>query len=319
MIEVRNLTKKYGDRFAIQDLNFTIKKGEVVGFLGPNGAGKTTTMKIITGFMSPTTGSVRVGGFDVFENPIEVKRKIGYLPETPPVYTDMYVKEYLYYVACLKQLPYRERKKAVDLAIQKTNLEEVQNRLIHNLSKGFKQRVGLAQAVLSSPQVLILDEPTVGLDPRQVAEIRNMIRSLKGDHTLVLSTHILSEVKLTCEKVIILHQGRIAVEDSLSDLADNFFKNKGGMSKQKITLRVRKDSEALVSSLKKMDGVFSVERDSQRHFIEMETRPGEDIVEAVSNHVSKQGGGLLELNASGGDLEALFIEITSDEALQKSS
>lgn len=312
MIEVRNLTKKYGDRFAIQNLNFHLKKGEVVGFLGPNGAGKTTTVKIVTGFMSPTTGSVKVGGFDVFENPVEVKKQIGYLPETPPVYGDMYVRDYLYYVTCLKQLPYRERKKAVDVAIQKTNLGEVQNRLIQNLSKGFKQRVGLAQAVIANPQVLILDEPTVGLDPRQVAEIRKMIQSLRGDHTLILSTHILSEVKLTCEKVIILHRGRIVAEDGLSDLAKNFFKKKGGFEKQKITLRVRRDSEDLISGLKKIEAVFKVERNANRHCIEVEAQPGEEVVETISSYISKEKGGLLELSSSGGDLEALFIEITSD-------
>lgn len=319
MIEVKGLTKKYGNRKAIQDLNFSVKKGEVVGFLGPNGAGKTTTMKIITGFMSPSEGSVTVGGLDVFEHPIEVKKQIGYLPEAPPLYDDMYVKEYLLYVACLKQMPYEERKKAVKNAIEKINLGEVQNRLIKNLSKGFKQRVGLAQAIVANPKVLILDEPTVGLDPKQVAEIRKLIQSLRGDHTLILSTHILPEVKLTCEKVIILHQGRIAAEDDLSNLAKNFYKKRGGVSRQRIVLQVARESEALLSSLKGTEGVFEVKKSIGHNFIEVEARPGDDVVEEISAHVSSKKAGLLELTTSGGDLEALFIEITSEPALKESS
>ncbi|MBC7741300.1 MAG: ABC transporter ATP-binding protein, partial [Bdellovibrionaceae bacterium] len=203
MIEVHNLCKSYGDRQAIDHLNFKIEKGDVVGLLGPNGAGKSTTMKIITGFMAPTSGEARICGFDVFENPIEVKKRIGYLPETPPLYTEMTVQDYLHFVAELKLVDGAKIKGLVDRAIGKAQLSAVRSRLIRNLSKGFKQRVGIAQALVSDPEVLVLDEPTVGLDPKQVAEIRDLIKELRGEHTIILSTHILSEVQATCNKVII--------------------------------------------------------------------------------------------------------------------
>ena len=191
MIEVSHLTKKYGDRVAISDLSFTIEKGEVVGFLGPNGAGKSTTMKIITGFMAPSSGQAMVCGFDVFENPIEIKKRIGYLPETPPLYTDMLVEDYLKYVAQLKQVPDSKIKSYVGKVLEKTQLTSVRSRLIQNLSKGFKQRVGIAQALVSEPEVLILDEPTVGLDPKQVTEIRKLIRELQGEHTIFYGFRII--------------------------------------------------------------------------------------------------------------------------------
>ena len=311
MIEVRNLTKKYGERLAIDHLNFKVKKGEIVGFLGPNGAGKTTTMKIITGFMSPTSGSVKVDGLDVFEHPIEVKKKIGYLPEIPPVYGDMYVKDYLKYVACLKRVPSPLKRKALQSAIQKTGLEDVENRLIQNLSKGYKQRVGLAQAIISEPKVLILDEPTVGLDPRQVAEIRKLIQSLRGDHTLILSTHVLSEVKVTCEKIIILHEGKIAMEDSLSNLAENYFKKMVEKKHQMVSLRIKREMNKFLSSLKSLPGVLSVKKGLEENLIEMETDSGSDVLELISSHIVSNKGGLLELKASGLDLEDLFIDLTS--------
>jgi ABC-2 type transport system ATP-binding protein len=208
MIEIRELTKNYGPHTAIQGLNFTVNKGEVVGFLGPNGAGKTTTMKIITGFMAPTSGEVKIGGVDVFESPVEVKKRIGYLPETPPVYGDMTVRDYLKFVANLKDVPKAKLKSHVDDALAKTQLTTVAHRMIQNLSKGFRQRVGIAQALVSQPEILILDEPTVGLDPRQVAEIRDLLKALRGQHTIILSTHILPEVEATCERVIIINKGR---------------------------------------------------------------------------------------------------------------
>ncbi|MGE3760026.1 MAG: ABC transporter ATP-binding protein, partial [Pseudobdellovibrionaceae bacterium] len=210
MIEVTGLTKDYGPHRAIDHLNFKINKGEVVGFLGPNGAGKSTTMKIITGFMAPTSGYAKICGFDVFEDPIEVKKRIGYLPETPPVYTDMFVRDYLRFVAKLKLVEPSKVESYVENAIEKTNLQSVANRLIQNLSKGFKQRVGIAQALVSQPEVLVLDEPTVGLDPKQVAEVRDLIKELRGHHTIILSTHNLSEVQAICERVIIINRGKIA-------------------------------------------------------------------------------------------------------------
>ncbi|NTX01436.1 ABC transporter ATP-binding protein [Myxococcus sp. CA051A] len=219
MIEVQHLTKRYRDRVAIDDLTFSVEEGEILGFLGPNGAGKSTTMKILTGFLPPSEGVARVGGFDVFTHPLEVKRRIGYLPEAPPLYPDMTVHGYLKFVAALKRLPARELKGEVERVAGLTGVTHVLGRLIQNLSKGYKQRVGIAQALLGSPQVLILDEPTEGLDPAQRAEVRALIKSLAGKHTVILSTHILPEVTMTCEKVLILNQGRIVAYDDLRKLA----------------------------------------------------------------------------------------------------
>ncbi|NBT57740.1 ATP-binding cassette domain-containing protein, partial [bacterium] len=209
MIEVRNLTKKYGDRTAINQLNFSVARGEILGFLGQNGAGKTTTMKILTGFMPATSGTAAIGGFDVLENPFEVKKKIGYLPETPPIYPELLVLEYLSFVAELRGIPKLDRSKKIDKAIELCHLGDVRRRLIGNLSKGYRQRVGLAQALIHDPEVLILDEPTVGLDPKQVNEARGLIKNLRGEKTIIYSTHILSEVAATCDRIIVIDRGNI--------------------------------------------------------------------------------------------------------------
>lgn len=288
MIEVRGLSKSYGDRPAIRGLNFTVRKGEVVGFLGPNGAGKSTTMKIITGYMAPSAGEVRVAGFDVFENPIEVKKRIGYLPETPPVYHDMFVEDYLTFVARLKGVARDRVRPLVDGALEKTTLGEVRRRLIGNLSKGFKQRVGLAQALVSDPEILILDEPTVGLDPKQVAEMRQLIRRLKGQHTIVLSTHILPEVQASCEKVIIINQGGIVAEDSLEGLTRRM--SGGG---RVVTVRVRRGQEQMASGLKTLSGVRSVV--NQGNYLEIQTDPDESISEEIAGFLVGQNAGLLEM------------------------
>nr|BDT36011.1 ABC transporter ATP-binding protein [Myxococcus sp. MH1] len=219
MIEVQHLTKRYRDRVAIDDLTFSVEEGEILGFLGPNGAGKSTTMKILTGFLPASEGVARVGGFDVHRHPLEVKRRIGYLPETPPLYPEMTVESYLRFVASLKRLPSREQKTEVERVAALTGVTHVLGRVLANLSKGYKQRTGIAQALLGSPPVLILDEPTEGLDPAQRAEVRALIKSLAGKHTVILSTHILPEVTMTCEKVLILNQGRIAAYDDLRKLA----------------------------------------------------------------------------------------------------
>ena len=218
MIEVENLTKRYRDRSAIEGLSFRVNEGELLGFLGPNGAGKSTTMKILTGFLPPSSGTAKVAGFDVFENPLEVKRRIGYLPETPPLYPEMTVRGYLKFVASLKRLPGRGLKAEVDRVAGLTGVTEVMDRVIQNLSKGYKQRVGIAQALLGSPPVLILDEPTEGLDPSQRAEVRSLIKGLAGKHTLILSTHILPEVTMTCEKVLIINQGKMVAYDEIQKL-----------------------------------------------------------------------------------------------------
>ncbi len=215
MIETIGLTKSYRDLTAIKDVTFKVNKGEIVGFLGPNGAGKTTTMKILTGFMPPTSGQAKVAGFDVFEQPMEVRRRIGYLPEVPPVYPDLTVAEYLTFVGRLKGLRGQKLRTDVERVINKTSLAEAAFRLIRNLSKGFRQRAGLAQALLGNPDVLILDEPTAGLDPRQIGDVRTLIKELAGEHTVILSTHILQEVTATCERVIIINQGKIVADDQL--------------------------------------------------------------------------------------------------------
>jgi len=219
MIEVRNLTKRYRDRIAIEGLSFCVNEGEILGFLGPNGAGKSTTMKLLTGFLPPSAGTARVAGFDVFEQPLEVKRRIGYLPETPPLYPEMTVGGYLKFVAALKRLPSRGLKAEVERVAGLTGVTDAMDRVIQNLSKGYKQRVGIAQALLGSPPVIILDEPTEGLDPAQRAEVRVLIKSLAGKHTVILSTHILPEVTMTCEKVLIINQGKMVAYDEIRKLA----------------------------------------------------------------------------------------------------
>lgn len=306
MIEVRQLSKSYGDRPAIRSLNFTVKKGEVVGFLGPNGAGKSTTMKIITGYMAPTSGEVKVAGFDVFENPVEAKRRIGYLPETPPVYLDMFVRDYLVFVANLKGVDKARLNALVDAAIEKTNLGDVQARLIGNLSKGFRQRVGLAQALVSDPEILVLDEPTVGLDPKQVAEMRALVQGLRGHHTVILSTHVLPEVQATCEKVIIINRGSIVAEDTLAGLSKRM--TGGG---QIINVRLRRNQESVGEGLKSIAGVRKVS--STGGMIEIEADGDENVVENIAGYVVEKKGGLLELKVQAIDLEDIFIKLTGNE------
>ncbi len=304
MIEVRDLTKDYGPLRAIDHLNFSVQKGEVVGFLGPNGAGKSTTMKIITGFMAPSSGTAQIGGYDVFENPIEVKRRIGYLPETPPLYTDMFVQDYLYYVARLKGLSRSDARDGVRQAIEKTSLGQVQNRLIGNLSKGFKQRVGIAQAIVSNPDILILDEPTVGLDPKQVSEIRNLIKELRGQHTIVISTHILPEVQATCERIIIINRGKIVAEDSLAGLS--------GMmdGSRAVQIRVRRPNQEFINHLQGLEGVRSAKLGKQENEFIVETENNDDVIEKLARHVIQQDVGLLEMHAAQVNLEDIFLKLT---------
>jgi ABC-2 type transport system ATP-binding protein len=218
MIEVRNLTKRYGDVVAIRDISFTADTGQILGFLGPNGAGKTTTMRVITGFMPATSGTVKVAGYDIFDDSLEVRKRIGYLPESPPLYNDMTVTSYLRFVGRIRGIAKAELGDSVDRVLRTCGLAEVAERVIGHLSKGFRQRVGLAQALVHNPGVLVLDEPTIGLDPRQIIEIRRLIQELSGERTVILSTHILPEVTQLCEKVVIINEGRIAVEDTLANL-----------------------------------------------------------------------------------------------------
>lgn len=305
MIEVRGLTKSYGERQAIQNLSFSVKPGEVVGFLGPNGAGKSTTMKIITGYMAPSSGTVTVGGYDVFENPLEVKAQIGYLPETPPVYMDMYVEDYLKYVAQLRGVERQKLQSMATVAMEKTGLMDVKARIIGNLSKGFRQRVGLAQALVADPKVLILDEPTVGLDPKQVHEMRELILSLKGQHTLVLSTHILPEVQASCDRVIIINRGKIVAEDSLEGLGRRMTVT------SQVMVKVRRGQEELKNSLNKVPGVISVS--IQGGYLAAQIDQNESAVENIAKHVIERNSGLMELRTMEMDLEEIFIKLTSTE------
>jgi ABC-2 type transport system ATP-binding protein len=304
VIDISGLSKWYGATTAIKNLNFKVKKGEVVGFLGPNGAGKSTTMKIITGYMAPSEGEVKVGGFDVFEHPLEVKKKIGYLPETPPLHFDMHVEDYLSYVAQLKAVEKRQIKAHVDSALQKAGLTEVSKRLIQNLSKGFKQRVGIAQALVSNPELLILDEPTVGLDPKQVAEIRSLIQRLRGHHTIILSTHILPEVQATCERIIIINKGSIVAEDTLEGLQKRMHASK------RILVKVRRPDSKLESELKNIPGVVAVKLSSNT--FEVDTDGREDGPESISRIVVQSGAGLLEMRGVDMNLEEIFLKLTGD-------
>ena len=307
MIEVNKVTKKYGSRAAVKDLSFSVKKGEVVGFLGPNGAGKTTTMKIITGYMVPTSGEVKIDGEDILENPLKTKKKIGYLPEVPPIYSDMYVEDYLYYVARLKSCPKEKVKSQVDSVVEKVALQEVRHRLIQNISKGFKQRVGLAQALISDPEILILDEPTIGLDPNQVLEIRNLIAQLRGQHTIILSTHILSEVQASCDRVIIIKAGKMVTQESLSSLRE-----KQSQSRRRISVRVKNISDDLVQALKQLKGIEGVNV-SQNSVLSLSADAGDgnNLNEEVAKKIIEQEAGLIELIETF-SLEDVFLKLTSD-------
>lgn len=312
IIEVDNLTKNYGPYRAVDAVSFSVKKGEVVGFLGPNGAGKTTTMKIITGFMAASSGTAKVGGFDVFENPLEVKRRIGYLPETPPVYPDMTVEGYLRFVAKLKGVENANMSRLVERALEKTDLGAVRRRLIQNLSKGFRQRVGISQALVSDPDVLILDEPTVGLDPRQVAEVRSLIKELAGQHTIILSTHILPEVQASCERIVIINKGRIVAEDSIDRLSSRM------AASGRIRLSILKPSSQLTALLQRTSGVKSVRNEDETSF-DIDTDGAKQTVARVAEAVVSSGAGLLEMRQESFNLEDVFLKLTTGEETQKPS
>ena len=306
MIQVSHLTKLYGPRAAISDLTFDVKKGEIVGFLGPNGAGKSTTMKILTGFMPATDGKATVAGFDVFENPIGVKSQIGFLPETPPVYPEMPVQDYLSFAAALHQVASAQRSRAVDVALEKTGLGDVRKRLIGNLSKGYRQRVGLAQAIVHNPPVLILDEPTVGLDPKQIIEIRELIKSLGGDHTVILSSHILPEVTATCERIIVINKGHIVAEDSIERLTTRM--NKGLI----YSMIVKNPTAVGVEQIRKIDGVGSVTAAGTKIVIEMKPNSKEIRDQIVETAVNKNMG-VLEFSSEKVSLEEIFLQLTTIE------
>lgn len=302
MIEVEHLTKKYGDLVAIRDLTFEVKKGKIWGLLGPNAAGKTTTMRILTGYLPATDGRARVAGFDVFEKPNEVKKVIGYLPEVLPLYGEMTVNSYLNFVAELKQVPSTKKKAAVSRAIKIAGLEPVEKRLIKNISRGFKQRVGIAQALIHDPQVLILDEPTIGLDPAQIVEIRSLIKSLKGEHTIMLSTHILAEVTQVCDGVVIINEGRLMASGSLEELSTSFQKKEG------VALKVRKIEEAQLE-LSRFLGVEKVTKQNGELIVEWAA--GKDLREDIARFILERGFGLMEMKSLAMSLEELYLRIVS--------
>ena len=309
MIEVENLTKRYGRHTAVDGISFRVNKGEILGFLGPNGAGKTTTMRILTCYLPATHGTARVAGFDVFEQPLEVKRRIGYIPETPPLYPDMDVETFLGFCAKIKGVPAGERKSRIDDAVGKCRVGDVRRTLIGRLSKGYRQRVGLAQAILANPEVLILDEPTAGLDPKQIIETRELIRGLGGDHTIILSTHILPEVSMTCGRVVIINKGRVVAEDTPDNLTHRL---KGAAT---LRVEVRGDAAAAESALRGVPGVLSVRGGAGPGAYEVEAAAGADVRADVARAVIGQGLDLVGLAQAGMSLEEIFLHLTTTEAV----
>ncbi len=302
MIHVEHLTKRYGDLIAVNDISFSLQEGDIVGFLGPNGAGKSTTMKIITGCLAADSGSVEIAGYDILKNPNEAKRFIGYLPEVPPLYDEMTVSAYLDYVADLKDVPKKRKKSLKDMAVQECGLEKVYRRLIKHLSKGYRQRVGIAQAIINDPAILILDEPTIGLDPKQVKEIRELIKGLTGKRTVILSTHIIYEVTMICQKVIIINEGKIAAIDTLDNLTSE-------VGKTKIVLRV-KGKEDLTSRLRQIKGVTEVSKIDDNYYIDYVDEK-DKICEQISKLVLEIGNVILELRTERMSLEDIFVKIVT--------
>ena len=310
MIEVQHLTKRYGRVTAVEDVSFRVERGEIFGFLGPNGAGKTTTMRILTGFIPATEGKAIVAGFDVFDQPIEAKRRTGYLPETPPLYPDMSVVEYLSFVAKIKGVPAAGRRQRIQAVMERTRIDDMANRLCSKLSKGYRQRVGLAQAIVHNPDVLILDEPTAGLDPKQIIETRELIKELAGNHTIILSTHILPEVSQTCQRVVIINKGHVVALDT----PDNLTARLRGSE----TMYVQVDTNGLDASgaLGRVAGVTRVAESDRRDGLvgyEIESQHGRDVRRDLARTVITNGWGLLELRPMRMSLEEIFLSLTTEE------
>jgi ABC-2 type transport system ATP-binding protein len=312
MITVKELTKRYAHNTAVDHISFDIEKGQIVGFLGPNGAGKTTTMRMLTCFLPPTAGSATVAGFDVLEEPMEVKKRIGYLPETPPLYPEMRTGEYLQFVGSLKGLRKPELAKRVDYVCERCAVADVRDKLISKLSKGYRQRVGLAQAIIHNPDVLILDEPTAGLDPKQINETRDLIKSLAGDHTIILSTHILPEVEQTCEQVIIINKGKLIATDSVNNLQSRA----RGAESVLVEVGSRNgdiDSAAIQTRLEKVSGVSKVvfkEKRQARNVFEVESGRGRLVRGDLARAIVEAGWDLNELRPSAMSLEEVFLQLT---------
>ncbi len=310
MVEIKNLTKQYGKKLAVDNISFTVKEGEILGFLGPNGAGKSTTMNILTGYLSATSGEVTVGGFDVLDNPVEAKKKIGYLPEHPPLYMDMTVREYLDFVYDLKKVE-EEREAHLNKICDTVKITDVQNRLISNLSKGYKQRVGIAQAMVGNPEVLILDEPTVGLDPKQIIEIRSVIKQLGREHTVILSSHILQEVNAICERVIIINNGKLVASDTPENLGKSI------SNENKFQIRIVGEERAILDVLETVSGIKYVKSLGRKEsgsidFI-VEAEPDVDVRASIFKALAEANLPILSMQTMDLSLEEIFLEVTKSQ------
>jgi ABC-2 type transport system ATP-binding protein len=311
VIEVQHLTKRYGPVTAVDDVSFTVERGEILGFLGPNGAGKTTTMRVLTGYMPPSEGRAIVAGYDVFDQPIEAKRRTGYLPETPPLYPDMTVRDYLTFVARIKGVPRNDRKARIGEMMVKTRIDDVADRACGKLSKGYRQRVGLAQALLHNPEVLILDEPTAGLDPKQIIETRELIKGLAGDHTIILSTHILPEVSQTCQRVVIINKGKVVAVDTPDNLTSRL------RGSETMYLQVDAQGADAAAMLQGVPGVKRVAvADTKQQVVgfEIDSDKGRDVRRQLAAAVVGRGWGLLEMRPMRLSLEEIFLHVTTEDA-----
>ena len=311
MIEVQHLTKRYGPFTAVNDVSFTVGAGEILGFLGPNGAGKTTTMRIITGYMPATEGTVSVAGHDVFASPIEAKKRTGYLPETPPLYPDMTVRDYVTFVARIKGVPSRDVRGRVDDVMKRTHIADMASRHCGKLSKGYKQRVGLAQALIHNPDVLVLDEPTAGLDPKQIIESRQLIKDLGGNHSVVLSTHILPEVSQTCHRIVIIAKGKVVAVDTPDNLTARL------RGSETMFLQIHAPGDDVASALSTISGVTRVKADPGEHgvvAVEVDSEQGRDVRRELASAIVTRGWGLLELRPMRMSLEDIFLSLTTEDA-----
>ncbi len=308
MIDVQGLTRYYGEKRAISDVTFHVNKGEILGLLGPNAAGKTTTMRILTCYMPPTSGTATIAGYDIFNNSMEIRRITGYLPENPPLYSDMRVDDYLDFVSQIKGIEASRRKAEIDTVVEKTSIGDVRNRIIGKLSKGYKQRVGLAQSLLNNPQIVILDEPTVGLDPKQIIEIRQLIKNLSGEHTVILSSHILPEIEQTCQRVVIINEGRVVAEDTVENLTNRL---RGG---QRILLQVEGSEENLRKAIQPLSDIhkMSVEK-NQNGILQVTVESDKDIRKDLAKQIVSANLGLLELSTDRFTLEDIFLHLTTKE------
>lgn len=308
MINVEGLTRYYGEKRAITDVTFNVKKGEILGLLGPNAAGKTTAMRILTCFMPPTSGTATIGGFDIFENSMDVRRITGYLPENPPLYTDMTVLDYLDFVARLKGVDKSKRAAEVDIVIEKASIGDVQKNIIGKLSKGYKQRVGLAQSLINNPQIVILDEPTVGLDPKQIIEIRELIKNLRGEHTVILSSHILPEIEQTCDRVVIINEGRVVAEDTVENLTNRM---QGG---ERTLIQVEGAEKDVRQALESANGIISLTvNKATDNVLDVMVESEQDIRKELARAIVKSNLGLLGLTAEKFTLEDIFLHLTTKE------